>query len=184
MACAAALLLGCAAGPKTGPSPGSSSPSSSSAEPAAAQPTAPAGENAPLPPLSYALLDGSQWTAQSARDEILVIDVWATWCVPCRKAFPKLEHIATAYQGVSVVAISVDEEDSVVEKFLAEVPVSFTIARDPTLSLRDGPLGVSKLPTVLIVDRAGVIRYRGEQLNVADYDQVERMVAELVRSGS
>lgn len=170
----ALLVTGACGSPSSNAqTPGPASPSGS----AAAGPTA---TGQPLPELSFALLDGGQWTAASTRGRVLVVDVWATFCKPCLKAFPKLERWTTAYPGVAVVGISVDEEDEAVREFLATTPASFTIARDPTLSVRDGPLGITKLPTLLIVDREGVVRFRGDEMSVEDYDRAETVLAELM----
>ena len=141
----------------------------------------PATSAAPLPPLEYRLRTGEPWTSGSAAGRVLVIDVWATYCKPCRKAFPKLGQLAAAYPDTAVVVgVSVDEEDAVVEDFLREVPAAFLIARDPARTVQSGPLRLSKLPTLLVVDRRGRIRYRGEAMAEPDYDLLPGLVATLL----
>lgn len=141
----------------------------------------PAASAASLPPLEYRLRTGEPWTSGSAAGRVLVIDVWATYCKPCRKAFPKLGQLAAAYPDTAVVVgVSVDEEDDVVETFLREVPAAFLIARDPARTVQSGPLALSKLPTLLVVDRRGRIRYRGEAMAEADYDLLPGLVATLL----
>jgi thiol-disulfide isomerase/thioredoxin len=94
--------------------------------------------------------------------------VWASYCKPCAKAFPHLTAI-DARADVAVVGISVDEDDAAVAAFLAAVPAGFAIARDRDLTVQDPPLAVTSLPTVLVVDRAGRIRWRKAETTEADY---------------
>jgi thiol-disulfide isomerase/thioredoxin len=140
----------------------------------------PAASATPLPPIELHLRDGASWTARAAEGRVLVIDVWATYCVPCRKAFPKLGQLAAAYPDAVVVGISVDENDADVESFLREVPAAFLIARDPKQSVQSGPLQLSKLPTLLVVDRAGRLRLRREGVAESDYDLLPELVSTLL----
>lgn len=141
----------------------------------------PAASATPLPPLEYRLRSGEPWASGSAAGRVLVIDFWATYCKPCRKAFPKLGQLAAAYPDTAVVVgVSVDEEDAVVEDFLREVPAAFLIARDPAQSVHAGPLAVSELPTLLVVDRRGRIRFRGEAMAEPDYDLLPGLVSTLL----
>jgi thiol-disulfide isomerase/thioredoxin len=135
--------------------------------PAALAPT-PAATAPSLPPLTLPLQDGTPWTSTAPRAELLVVDVWASYCKPCAKAFPHLTAI-DARADVAVVGISVDEDDAAVAAFLAAVPAGFAIARDRDLTVQDPPLAVTSLPTVLVVDRAGRIRWRKAETTEADY---------------
>ena len=105
-------------------------------------PTAvPAEQAAPLPALSYPLRDGGTWTSAALAGKVAVIDVWATYCAPCKHAFPHLNDLA-ADPTVAVLGLSVDEDDAAVDAFLAEVPARFPIGRDPTQTVEGPPLGV------------------------------------------
>jgi thiol-disulfide isomerase/thioredoxin len=139
-----------------------------------------------LPPLELRLQSGEPWssTAAASAHRVLVIDVWATYCKPCRSSFPKLSRLAAAHPDVDVVGVSVDEDDAVVARFLAEVPAGFDIARDPTMSVRDGPLHITRLPTLLVVDRSGRVRFRGDELAEDRYDALPALVDELLAETS
>lgn len=148
--------------------------------PSAVQP-APADQTlAPLPNLTYRLLSGETWSSRDALGRVVVLDVWATYCKPCRKAFPKLGRLAASSPDVTVIGISVDEEDAVVRTFLDEVPASFVIARDPERTVEAAPLLVRKLPTVIILDRKGRVRYRAEEMAETDYDALTGLVSTLL----
>jgi thiol-disulfide isomerase/thioredoxin len=140
----------------------------------------PAASAAALPPLEYRLRSGEPWTARAALGRVLVLDVWATYCKPCRESFPKLGRLAAAYPEAVVIGLSVDEEDADVEAFLRKVPVAFPIARDPQATIQSGPLAIDKVPTVLVVDRRGRIRFRGDELAESDYDVLPAVVAALL----
>jgi thiol-disulfide isomerase/thioredoxin len=131
---------------------------------------------APLPPLSYRLSSGPTWTSQSALGRVIVLDVWATYCKPCRHAIPKLNRIAAARPDVTVLGVSVDNEDAVVDAFLREVPASFPIARWTEHAAQSGPLAIRSLPTVLVVDRRGRIRLRVDAMPEADYDALPAVI--------
>jgi thiol-disulfide isomerase/thioredoxin len=139
----------------------------------------PAAAAAPLPPLEYRLLSGEPWTSTAALGRVIVLDVWATYCKPCRKAFPKLGQLAAAHPDAVVIGVSVDEDDADVEAFLREVPAAFTIARDPTWTVQSGPLAIHKLPTLLVIDRRGRIRLRRDEVTESDYDVLPGLVAAL-----
>jgi thiol-disulfide isomerase/thioredoxin len=149
------LLVGCASAPRS---------------------PLPAAQATPLPALSFRTTAGTTWTSDAARGQVIVLDVWATYCKPCRKAFPKLAALSANRPDLVVVGISVDEDDATVTQFLREVPAAFTIARDPTYTVQTGPLKVSALPTLLVVDRQGRIRLRIDKMVESDYDDLPAVV--------
>lgn len=142
--------------------------------------TVPRSEAQALPPVEYRLRGGGVWRSTAARGKVVVIDVWATYCKPCRKAFPRLDRIHALGSGVVVIGVSVDEDDAVVEAFLRETPAGFAIGRDPAETVKLAPLLLSQLPTVLVLDREGRVRFRGESLVEHDYDRLHELVAALI----
>jgi len=132
-----------------------------------------------LPDLRYPLLDGGTWASAEARGKIVVLDVWATYCKPCKDAFPRLGRLAQAHPEVVVIGLSVDEADDVVRKYLSEVPAAFPIARDRDLSISRPPMKVAELPTLLVIDRAGVVRLRRADATIADYDALPALLDKL-----
>lgn len=130
-----------------------------------------------LPALTFPLLDGSTWSSASLAGDVAVIDVWATYCAPCKKSFPQLNALAAA--GVTVIGLSVDEEDAAVATFLAETPAHFAIARDRTLTVSQPPLSITAIPTLLVVDSSGRVRLRLEEPRDSDYAALPAVVADL-----
>ncbi len=138
---------------------------------------APAASAEALPDVTFPTLDGPAWSSASARGKVLVLDVWATYCKPCRDAFPRLDAVARAHPDAVVVGLSIDEgDDEVVRRYLRDLAPSFAIARDPGLSITQPPLAITKLPTLLVVDRAGKVRLRRDEAVLADYEALPGLV--------
>jgi cytochrome c biogenesis protein CcmG, thiol:disulfide interchange protein DsbE len=131
----------------------------------------------PLPSLTLPLMAGGTWSSESARGSALVIDVWASWCKPCSKGFPKLAALAGRRPDVHVIAISIDEDPAAIRGFLAEFPSAVPVAQDGEQVMTRAPLAIERLPTVLIVDAAGMIRHRLEEPSERDYDHLEELIA-------
>lgn len=121
----------------------------------------------PLASFSFISLAGEPLQRQQFAGRPLVINLWATWCGPCRKEMPDLDRLAAELSddGVAVLGIALDQPAKVAE-FLAETPVSYPIAITETaqgmafaraLGNRNGVL-----PYTVLVDASGVIR----QVNV------------------
>jgi thiol-disulfide isomerase/thioredoxin len=128
----------------------------------------------PLPALDLSTMEGSRW--QPPADRVLVIDVWASWCKPCRKGFPLLDALASRRTDVAFVAISIDEERDAVDAFLRDQPVALPIALDPDQTVTRPPLAIQRVPTLLVVDATGAIRHRLEEPSAADYQRLEQLI--------
>jgi peroxiredoxin len=138
----------------------SDGPAATSAAPAPAL-------GAEAPALALRDLSGQEQTLASYKGKIVVLNFWATWCVPCRKEMPAFVNMQNEYAawGVQVVAASADtaETQGQVVKFVREKKLSFPVWTGATTDhmLAFG-LG-SELPGTVIVDRDGkiVARFRG-----------------------
>jgi thiol-disulfide isomerase/thioredoxin len=133
-----------------------------------------------LPAQEYRLLDGGTWSsAREGAGRVIVLDVWATYCTPCKKAFPKLDALAAQFPDVAVIGLSIDKDDDRVRAFLAELPVKFTIARVDEAVAQKPPLALRELPTLFLIDKRGRVRLRAVDLPEADYAALPDLVAEL-----
>jgi thiol-disulfide isomerase/thioredoxin len=111
-----------------------------------------------LPEFSLPLLDGSGTISSSElEDAPLVINFWASWCIPCREETPLLERTHQKYQdrGVRFLGVNVTDDPAAARNFLEEFPVSYPVVRDADQKLATS-LGVGMgLPQTFFVDRDG-----------------------------
>lgn len=104
---------------------------------------------------------GQHLTADSLRGRIVLVNVWATWCPPCRAEMPALQQLATAYapRGLVLLGLSVDRgAPEQVDAFLRERGITYPVA------IVDGEVirafgGVRGYPTSYLLDRDGVLRH-------------------------
>lgn len=158
----------------------------SSETPVAKQPSKPRAaakaESAPqMPAYKARNLDGSEFDLQAKKGTVLLVNLWATWCGPCRYEIPELEKLHAKYskQGFSVVGISVDENPQAVTEFLNARPIQYPIVLDPEGKMA-GLLNVSVLPTSVIVDRSGRMIWRSVGIvNSADQGMLKVLEAAL-----
>ena len=95
------------------------------------------------------------------RGQVVLLNVWATWCPPCQEEMPSIEavHRAFAPAGLRVVAVSVDDAvgDETISEYVRELGLSFEIWRDSARRI-DKQLQVTGYPETFVIDREGVIR--------------------------
>jgi peroxiredoxin/outer membrane lipoprotein-sorting protein len=106
-------------------------------------------------------LDGKEVRLSNLRGKAIVLDFWATWCVPCRSAMPTLELLYRGFKDSGLVVLGIDDEDSEAQReFLAKFGYSFASLVDPTKKV--GNLyHVGGIPTTILIDAQGKIRTYG-----------------------
>ncbi|HXA19183.1 MAG TPA: TlpA disulfide reductase family protein [Thermoanaerobaculia bacterium] len=116
----------------------------------------------PMPPYSAKYLDGKAMTMAAEKGNVIFLNVWATWCGPCRFETPELQSLQTQYaaKGLKVIGVSVDEGDTeAVKTFVAEQKITYPIAVDPEGRIAN-LVQTTVLPTSLLIDRTGKIVWR------------------------
>jgi thiol-disulfide isomerase/thioredoxin len=127
---------------------------------------------------------GEPYSLASDRGSVVLLDVWATWCEPCRDALPMYEDLAKEYgkRGLKVYALNVDEDARAIPAFLAETKVSLPILLDANAQVAERTLNVRMMPTTFLVDRKGVVRFVHEGFAEAFLQkyqtQIEQLLAE------
>lgn len=117
--------------------------------------TAPAARKA-VPDFVMKTLDGREWRLSDHKGRVVLINLFATWCPPCRAEMPMLVQSAHAYapEGVDFVGVSLDQGGAkVIEPFVAKYKIHF-----PVLLPGEGPSiadGVTSIPVTVLIDRAG-----------------------------
>lgn len=122
-----------------------------------------AGSEQEAPPFEATDLEGETVALEDFRDEVVLLNIWATWCPPCREEMPDLQHLHEEFgdDGLRVVGVSIDGRgsDEGVRHFLEEYGIDFLILRDPSDQV-SRTFGARGVPTTFLIDREGVIRWR------------------------
>ena len=98
-------------------------------------------------------------TLSQFKGQIVVLNFWATWCAPCVEEVPSLVRMQQSMKskGVTVLAVSVDVDDSNYRRFVKDHSVNLLTVRDPDQK-SNALYGTSKFPETYIIDRNGVMR--------------------------
>jgi len=115
---------------------------------------------AQAPHFTAADLGGRQFALPAGGRRPVLLDFWASWCVPCLRAMPALERVNEDFadRGVDVLAVNLGEDPEVVRKFVDEQGHTFRVVPDP--QSRVGSLfGVRALPTRVVVGPDGRIEW-------------------------
>lgn len=114
--------------------------------------------------------NGEAFSLAQERGKVVLLDVWATWCEPCRDALPVYAQLAQELgeRGLRVFTINVDADDHALVPYVADTKLPLPILRDPGARLAESTLKVQMMPTSYVVDRKGVVRSVHEGLE-GDY---------------
>jgi peroxiredoxin len=113
------------------------------------------------PAFELADMKGARHRLADYRGKVVLVNFWATWCVPCREEMPSIERLRTSLDArrFAVLAINLAEPESRIQKFLDAVPLGFPVLLD-----RDAKIArawqAKLLPATYIVGPDGAIRYR------------------------
>jgi thiol-disulfide isomerase/thioredoxin len=138
---------------------------------------------APAPAIRVESMSGKALALDDYRGKVVLLDVWASWCAPCKQELPMLDDMAKRLRGdgIEVLAVSVDQERANVVKFLKARPRwSLTIAHDPKGQIADR-LAPDKMPTSYVIDREGIVRYVNSGFEPSDAAVIERRLVEVAR---
>lgn len=110
------------------------------------------------PSLKVTTLDGKPYDLSAERGHWVIVNFWATWCVPCIKEMPEISQYVKTHPNVRAIGIAYDDTDPAdIRAFLGKHPVSFPVAQvtmDKPLKDFDEPLG---LPTTYLIGPDGKV---------------------------
>jgi peroxiredoxin len=103
----------------------------------------------------------SMKTLTDYRGDVILLNIWATWCIPCRTEMPSIEavHQALGPKGLKVVAVSVDNEgeEQKIRDFAREYQLSFEMLHDPSGAI-EGIYRTTGVPETFVIARDGTVR--------------------------
>lgn len=142
----------------------------------------PAKEGIPAKPLELPDLSGKTVRLSDYRGKVVLLDFWASWCIPCVEEIPDLIEVHNAYssQRFTVVGIAIEEfSRTEVEEFVKKHKVPY-----PILYAEERPAGykVWAIPTAFLIDRKGLLRQR--YLGPKDPLMLRRDIQRLLRESS
>ena len=125
----------------------------------------PLSVGSPAPDFRAATLDGASpartKTLADYRGQVVLLNVWATWCGPCRVEMPSIEALHRAYgaDGLHIVAVSIDDagQEKAVRDFAHELGLTFEILHDPTGDIQKS-YQTTGVPETFVIGPDGVIR--------------------------
>jgi thiol-disulfide isomerase/thioredoxin len=124
-----------------------------------------AADRKPAPELTGQTLDGKTWTLSGQTGKVVVLNVWGSWCPPCRKEAPELvaasKELGSAVQFIGLNTRDLDPAQA--KKFVQEFDVPFPSIYDPNgkaLLRFQGQISPKAIPTTLVIDKNGKVAGR------------------------
>lgn len=122
-------------------------------------------------------LDGGHITLKSLRGRLLVMNIWATWCEPCRRELPSLQALAQILgtEKFAVFGVSIDEDVLLIRQYMQEKKIRLQSYIDKDLYISEDVLGVIVYPDTYIISPQGklVMHFKGEY----DWQQTQMVAA-------
>lgn len=141
------------------------------------------------PPLEAVTLDGTKRrkTLADYKGKVVLVNVWATWCEPCRVEMPSIERLHREFgpQGLEVVAVSIDDagtEGRVVD-FVKELGLTFEVLHDPVKAITR-EYQITGYPETFVIARDGTIRKKVIGPDDWSSEANRALVRELLRAGT
>nr|WP_246125015.1 TlpA disulfide reductase family protein [Exilibacterium tricleocarpae] len=125
---------------------------------------------------------GPNTRLKELRGEVVMINFWASWCGPCRQEMPILDDLYKRYSraGFTILGVNVEADTREADRYLKEVNVSFPILYD-TQSKVSKMFDVDAMPTTVMVDRNGNMRYLHRGYKPGYEVDYRKQIKELIR---
>jgi thiol-disulfide isomerase/thioredoxin len=107
--------------------------------------------------------------------KVALVDLWASWCEPCKKGIPRLKKLSKHYRdaGLIVIGINVGEERDIAGSFCENAGIEYPVYLDQDFALSDA-IGERNVPALLLIDRAGKVIHRATEIDANLLDRIER----------
>ena len=118
---------------------------------------------------------------QHYKGQVVYVDFWASWCVPCAHSFPFLNELHHEFKdkGLQIVGINMDENAGDAKAFLAKTPAQFTIVADTSTQCAKD-FDVKAMPSSYLIDRKGVVHHVHQGFRSEDIKELRALVENLL----
>ena len=129
---------------------------------------------------SFKDINGKKVSLSEFKGKVIILDFWATWCVPCKAEIPGFIGLQKKYggQGLQIIGLSVDDSQSTAKKYATEMKMNYPVllaeGKEDILKAYDP---IPSIPVSIIIDRQGRIVAR--HLGIAAMDVFEKEIASL-----
>lgn len=136
----------------------------------------------PAPDFTLKSSSGDNVRLAEQRGQVVMLNFWASWCGPCRKEMPLLDEISKRYSAAGFVlyGVNVEEDNTDAKKLIKELGVTFPILYD-TESKASSLYNVDAMPTTVVIDKKGVIRYVNRGYKAGDESKYRDQIRELIK---
>ncbi len=147
-------------------------------------PPLPTGIHAPA--FTTKTLQGKPLSLRSLRGKVVLLDYWATWCIPCRVATPTMERLHRQFgrRGLAVVGISLDAADTLaqVKPFIKRYGITYTIAVSPqqNMAVANAYHAADVLPSQFLIDKKGIVRWCDAGYTLDEGRSLRRLIRRLL----
>ena len=142
--------------------------------------TVPANVNFPAPDLTLTDTNGVSRSLADYREQVVLVNLWATWCPPCKEEMPTLQAFYEDYkdQGFVVIAINDGDPAGDVVQFVKDYELTFPVWLDPTYIATEEAFHTLNLPASFVIDRTGTIRLAW--VGAINFSMLEKHVTPLI----
>ena len=135
-----------------------------------------------FPLVSLPALDGNgSVDLAKYKGKVVLVDLWASWCAPCKIELPFLNQLAKAHKDLAVIAVNLDDTRTDANEFLKTHPVQIPLAYDGEKKVLVDKAAIEALPTSFLIDKKGRIFERHESFSETDGKKIEAEVALLLK---
>lgn len=114
----------------------------------------------PAPELTLTDIDGVPRSLADYRGQVVLVNLWATWCPPCKEEMPALQAFYEDHKDRGFVIIAINDGDPTADviQFVKDYELSFPVWLDPTYSATEEAFHTLNLPASFVIDRSGTIQ--------------------------